>query len=188
MSGWFDLLFMQYGAVAVALGAGLEGEAAVRAGGFLAHRGLIDLRVAALCAFLGSFVVDQALFLSARFQRERPYLQRARQRQAFGRALRLIERHPTTFCIVFRFMYGLRIAGPLAIGVSAVPIPRFIVLNAVSAMIWAAAFSYLGFRFGVAITGKILTFATDHAPILIAAVLVAIAGGVWVFQRHRIAD
>lgn len=78
MSGWFDHLFMPYGAVAVALGAGLEGEAAVTAGGFLAHRGLIYLRVAALCTFLGSFVVDQALFLSPRFQWERPYLQRAR--------------------------------------------------------------------------------------------------------------
>ena len=50
------------------------------------------------------------------------------------------------------------------------------------------AFSYLGFRFGVAITRKILTFATNHAPILIAVALIAIAGGVWVFRWHRIAD
>jgi len=187
MLNWFDHLFEHYGAAAIALGAGLEGEAAVTAGGFLAQRGLIDPRSAALCAFLGSFAVDQALFLSARFHRERAYLQRLLRRPAIGRALGLIDRHPTLFCLVFRFLYGLRIAGPLAIGVSSVPVRRFVVLNAISAAIWAATFTYLGFRFGAAVTGTALTFAKSHVPLLagVLAIVVAVAGALWVLRRRK---
>lgn len=188
MLSWADHLLSQYGAIAIALGAGLEGEAAVTAGGFLAHRGVIDLRMVVFCAFLGSFVVDQGLFLSARFQRERAYIQRARKRPAFGRALNMIERHPTLFCFVFRFLYGLRIAGPLAIGVSAVPIRRFALLNAMSAAIWAATFSYLGFRFGATITNKAITFALNHTLILVAALSILIVGVLWIFWRTKAAE
>lgn len=175
MLTWFEQLFAQYGALAVALGAGLEGEAAVTAGGFLAHRGLIDLRLAMLSAFLGSFAVDQVLFLVARFQNKRALVQRARAKPAFVRALGMIERHPAMFCIVFRFLYGLRIVGPLAIGVSGVPVRRFIILNALSAVLWAITFTCLGFRFGAAVTDRVAAFVAGRLPLLGGAVTLIIA-------------
>ena len=181
---WFEHLFAQYGALAVALGAGLEGEAAVTAGGFLAHRGLIDLRLAIVSAFLGSFAVDQLLFLVARFQRERPFIQRARARPAFARALGMIERQPTLFCVVFRFLYGLRIAGPLAVGVSGVPVRRFVILNALSAILWATTFSYLGFRFGAAVTAQVGAFVTGR-PLLVAGIILAASVSILLIVRHK---
>ena len=107
-----DHLIVTYGGLAILLGAALEGEAAVTAGGFLAHRHLIEPALAALCAFAGSFVMDQIVFATGRFQRNRSYVQRARHKPRFGQALRFIERRPVIFCIVFRFIYGFRIIGP----------------------------------------------------------------------------
>ena len=72
-----DHLILTYGGVAVFLGAALEGEAAVTAGGLLAHRHMIEPALAALCAFAGSFVMDQIVFAGARFQRNCSYIERA---------------------------------------------------------------------------------------------------------------
>ena len=185
MLNWFTHFFEQYGAFAIALGAGLEGEAAVTAGGYFAHRGLIDLKLTAFSAFLGSFIVDQALFLLARYQRDHWFVRAARKRSAFVRALQTIDRHPAVFCLVFRFLYGLRIAGPLALGVSDVPARRFIVLNAASAALWAATFSYLGYRFGAAITDRLLSFVTDHAPAIALAAGVVVLCGVTILRYRK---
>lgn len=61
-----ELLFVRYGVIAILLGAGLEGEATVVAGGILAHRHLIPLWEAVAAASAGSFIIDQAWFFLGR--------------------------------------------------------------------------------------------------------------------------
>jgi membrane protein DedA with SNARE-associated domain len=48
-------------------------------------------------------------------------------------------------------MYGLRILGPIVIGMSEVPAWRFVVFNAIGAVIWAVTITALGFLFGHAL-------------------------------------
>ncbi|AYJ86819.1 DedA family protein [Sphingomonas paeninsulae] len=180
----FEHLIRVYGAVAIFLGAALEGEAAVTTGGFLAHRNLVDPYVAAAAAFGGSFAADQLVFFVARYHRENKYIERVRQRPAFARAIGFIERRPVMFCTVFRFIYGMRIAGPIAIGVSKVPARRFIILNAMSAAVWAAVFTYIGFRFGNAFELLVARIASDPWTIA-AAVLVVCGIAGFIFIRHR---
>jgi membrane protein DedA with SNARE-associated domain len=140
--------FDSYAGAAIFAGAALEGEAAVTAGGFLAHRHQISPFLAALCAFAGSYAADQLVFSIGRHQRDRRYVVRARGTAAFSRAVAWIETNPTLFCVAFRFIYGLRIMGPLAIGVSRISGLQFVVLNAISALIWASIFTFVGYRFG----------------------------------------
>jgi membrane protein DedA with SNARE-associated domain len=45
-------------------------------------------------------------------------------------------------------MYGLRTAGPIAIGMSRVSAPRFVLLNTLGALVWAVLFSVIGYAFG----------------------------------------
>lgn len=144
----FDHLIRIYGGLAVFLGAALEGEAAVTTGGFLAHRGLIDPYLAFACAFAGSLFADQIVFFLARYHRENRWIGRVRKRPAFARAIHFIETRPRLFCTAFRFIYGMRIAGPIAIGLSQVPTRQFVLLNAMSAALWAAIFTTIGYRFG----------------------------------------
>jgi membrane protein DedA with SNARE-associated domain len=140
-------LIHRFGVAGVMLGAGLEGETAVVVGGGLARKGLFSPWMAGLAAFAGSFLVDQLIFAIGRNRREGSFVQRIRKKPVFDRAVRFVERHPLPFCFGFRFLYGFRIAGPLAIGISAIPARHFAIINAVSALLWASVFTMIGYRF-----------------------------------------
>lgn len=171
------------GAAAIFLGAAFEGEAAVVTGGWLAARGLVHPLTAALCAFAGSLTADQLLFAFGRRHREHPRVAKLLAKPPARRATALIERYPTLFCLAFRFLYGLRIAGPLTIAASRVPTARFVVLNIVSAACWASIFTFVGYRFGRAIEAAVVAVAMRH-PVLIGVVIATIVGTVaWYLFR-----
>lgn len=149
------MLIQRLGPAGVALGAGLEGETAVVLGGAAARHGLFNPVAAALAAFIGSFVADQLVFWASRHERDHPLVHKWCAKPAVGRALHFLERHPRLFCFGFRFVYGFRIAGPAAVGLSAVAGRTFIVLNALSAALWAGVFTWAGYRFGKALIDAI---------------------------------
>lgn len=173
------------GALAIFLGAGLEGEAAVVTGGWLAGRGIVHPLTAALCAFAGSFTADQIIFTIGRRNRGGRRTARLLATRAARRAIHLVERHPVLFCLVFRFAYGFRIAGPLAVGVSTVPALRFVALNAVAAAVWASTFTYLGYRYGQRVEQFVVRLATEHGWLLVAVVAIVVAAVAWLLLRRE---
>ena len=181
-----ESLLEHCGLLAVALGAGLEGETAVVAGGLLAHRGYFPVWAAALCATLGSFTADQGFFWIGRRCRDHGWVRRIQQRPAFARALAAFERRPTAFILGFRFVYGIRIASPIAIGTSRVAARRFLLLNALAAAIWAPLFTAIGYGGGQLLKRL---FPGLHLPLwaIGAAVLAVVALGVavhWLLSRR----
>ena len=142
----------QYGPAVLPLvifaGAFSEGHTLVIAGGFFAHQGLLNVWLAFGSAFAGSFTADQLLFMAGRMFRERPFVVRAAGSSAGQKAFNFIERNPTGYILVFRFIYGLRLASPVALGITKVPAVRFTLLNILGAILWAAVFTGLGFFFG----------------------------------------
>jgi membrane protein DedA with SNARE-associated domain len=138
----------QYGPIGVFLGAAFEGQTAVVVGGLLARQHLLPLWVVLACATAGSGILDHLLFVAGRRFRSHRLVMRVAQQKAFARALRFIERYPVSYILAFRFILGLRMASPIAIGVSEMPTWRFTVLNIAGAVIWAAAFTALGYMFG----------------------------------------
>ena len=141
-------LLARYGLLAIFVGAGIEGEAVVLAGGALAAHGLVPLWAAMLAATAGSTIVDQLWFWAGTRFRNRPFIARLRAKPAFARALDLMKRYPTGFILAFRFIYGMRTVSPVALGVSGVSPRHFIPLNLLAAAIWAPLFTWLGYRFG----------------------------------------
>lgn len=172
-----DALLAHYGVVAVFLGAMAEGETFVLAGGVLAHRGLISPVEAALAAFLGSALADQICFFIGRRARGGRLVARARANPAFAKALAFIERYPTGYVLGFRYLYGLRVVSPIAIGVSEIPAGRFVALNLVSAASWAALFTGLGYVFGHALDGLLGRFHVQHPALIVLAVVGVVAAG-----------
>ena len=61
-----ETLIAEYGLAAVFLGAGIEGETMVLAGGLFAHEGMLSLPGAMIAAACGSFVADQLFFAAGR--------------------------------------------------------------------------------------------------------------------------
>lgn len=145
---WLESFLGSYGPLVVLIGTFFEGEIIVTVAGFAAHQGILNPYTVALCAFLGSFTADQLIFLLARRQEKRAWMQRFKQRPVFSKAVNMLGRHPDGFILAFRFLYGLRTAGPAAIAFAGVSNLRFLVLNAISAAIWALTFTLLGYFFG----------------------------------------
>jgi membrane protein DedA with SNARE-associated domain len=141
----------QYGPIGIFLGAGFEGQTAVIIGGILARQHILQLWLVLLSATAGSAVVDHLLFVAGRRFRTHRWVLRATQQQAFARALGFIEKYPISYTLAFRFIFGLRVASPIAIGVTQVPTWRFTILNILGAVIWATAFTMAGFIFGEAV-------------------------------------
>ena len=184
---FLTLMVHRFGPLGVALGAALEGETAVVIGGTAAGQGLFHPLASALAAWAGSFLADQLVFWASRRQQDRPAVRRLREKAAVARALHIIDRHPRLFCFAFRFVYGFRIAGPAAVGASAVPGRTFVVLNALSAAVWAALFTWIGVRFG----GRLLDLVRPFLQVPHVAVEVAVfalvlgAAALWHVRGRR---
>lgn len=88
------------------------------------------------------------MFWLAASRRESAFVRKITAKRAFGRALRWIDENTLLFCFAFRFIYGLRIAGPAALGVSRVRFRVFVPLNLISAVLWGTVFTFVGYHFG----------------------------------------
>jgi membrane protein DedA with SNARE-associated domain len=170
----------QYGPIGIFLGAGFEGQTALIVGGILARQHILQLWVVLACATAGSGIVDHLLFVAGRRFRTHRWVVRATEQPAFARALKFIEKYPISYILAFRFIFGLRVASPIAIGVSQVPTWRFALLNVAGAIIWAAAFTMAGFIFGEAVHN--LLGRGHHAgrwTLITAGAIVVIVGIIW---------
>lgn len=183
-----ETLVVKYGLLAILLGAGVEGEAVVVTGGVLAHRGLVPLVPACICAAIGSFVVDQLWFMiGRRFQNHR-FIQRIRAKPAFARAIDLLERRPTGFILAFRFIYGLRTVSPIAIGTSRVPQRTFVPLNAIAAAVWGPVFTLFGFYVGHALDPLIDRVAGKAKVVVLVVVVLIVFVGLIQLLRHLLRE
>ncbi|MDA8637491.1 DedA family protein [Rhodospirillales bacterium] len=179
---YIQSLLAEYGLWLVLIGTFLEGETIVIVAGFASHKGLFDpFHVAALAA-LGSFTCDQMWFFVARKFGHRPVIQKMKDRPAFARALHFLERHPTVFIFSFRFVYVIRNVSPAVIGLSEIDAHKFFVLNALAAMLWASAFTSIGYLFA----NSIEEFLGDlhHLEYTVLAILGA---GIVVFILYKLA-
>jgi membrane protein DedA with SNARE-associated domain len=180
------MLVHRLGPAGVGLGAALEGETAVVIGGVVAHHGSFNPVAAALAAAAGSFLADQLVFWASRHESHRPAVQRLIATPAAARALHFLERHPVLFCFGFRFIYGLRIAGPAAAGASALAGRTFVVLNALSALVWAGVFTWLGYHFGHTLLAALRPLRyVPHLVIELAVLAVVIGAVIWIARRRR---
>ena len=185
MSGTIHQLIEQYGALGVGLGGAIEGESAVVIGGALARSGMFNLWWAALAAFAGAWLSCQLFFHLGRSQRESRLVARFTDKAVFARALKLIERHPRLFCFGFRFIYGFRVAGPIAISMSKVRARDFALLQMFSAAIWGPGLVLIGYAFGKTIMHFVTLLLTPVNAAIAAAIGISLVLGWLEWQRRR---
>ena len=172
-----------WGYFAVFIGTLLEGETILIAAGFAAHRGLLDWPAVVLVAIAGGTLGDQLAFLLGRWKGaaliERfPALARHKPRIDD-----LLSRYDVFFIVTVRFLYGLRIAGPVILGSSRVPLLRFAVFNLIGAVLWAVLVAGAGYVFGLAINAFIADFKRIEEIVLIGILALGVA--LWLWRRFR---
>ncbi|MBE0622390.1 MAG: DedA family protein [Burkholderiales bacterium] len=172
-----------YGYLAVFVGTLLEGETVLIAAGFAAHQGLLDWPLVVLVAAAGGTLGDQSAFLLGRWKGAVLLERFPGLARRIPRVHALLERFDAMFILAVRFLYGLRIAGPLIMGSSRVPVLRFAVFNTIGAAIWAVLVSGAGYVFGVAIS----SFIADLRRIEEAVFLSILALGIvfWLWRKCR---
>ncbi len=186
MTDTIHSLIEHYGLIAVFIACVAEGETAAILAGFLSHQGVFVPWQAVLAVFLGAFGGDAAFFLFGRRFADSPFVRRLRSRPGFDRAFDLMQRHPALYVIGNRYAYGFRLIGGVAAGLSSIAAPKFIVLNAVSAVIWTALFVGIGYVFGLGAEQIIGAELGKHQRLLVALGIGAALGvGAWYAARRR---
>ncbi|GGD17961.1 DedA family protein [Aureimonas glaciei] len=177
-------LISHYGLVIVLVGTFFEGEVFAIIGGFLAYRGSYPLELIAALAFIGSFTGDLSVFLFSRFWSGHRWVARWKARPKFAKALRLVDRYQAFFVIVNRYIYGLRMPGLIALGLSSISIPRFLVLNLIGAALWAGLFTTIGYAFGYSIGSVFARLEMMERGVGITLVVIAVALAAWFAWRQ----
>jgi membrane protein DedA with SNARE-associated domain len=168
-------LIEAHGYWVLAAGCLLEGETVLVLAGFAAHSGYLDPVSVVGIASVSAFAADQFYFSLGR--RHGPWLL-ARWPAVAAQAERasgLIGRYPSGAAIGVRFAYGLRIAGPMLIGMSPMPRIRFAMLNGLGALLWASLVGGAGWAFGQAAETVLGHIGHAEGWLLLALLAAAIA-------------
>lgn len=178
-----EQLVTDYGYLAILIGTFLEGEVILVIGGFLAHRGYLELPFVIAVAFTGTLVGDQLYFYLGRTRGRRFIEKRPRWKVGSDRVFRLLERHEVWLILGFRFLYGIRTVTPFALGLSGISPLRYLILNICGAMIWALVVGTLGYYFGYAL--EIIIGEIKNYELLVIGALIVLAMLAWVVYRWR---
>jgi membrane protein DedA with SNARE-associated domain len=138
-------LLHQYGYALIFLGTLAEGETLLVLGGYFSHRGYLDLGGVIIASFVAAVCGDQLFFHLGR-RHAKTLLERfPRLRDKVNVALRRVEDHQVKIVLSMRFLWGLRIALPVALGLTTMNARRFFWLNLLSAAVWSSMFALVGF-------------------------------------------
>ncbi len=141
-------LLAEYGYLAVFVGALLEGETVLLLAGFAAHQGYLSLPLVSVIAMGGGTLGDQAYFFLGRRYGESLLRRFPRWGPRVRRVEHMLLRYHAGLIVAVRFMYGLRVVGPIAIGMSGLPAWRFVLFNLLGAALWAPLVAGAGYLFG----------------------------------------
>ncbi|WP_460045473.1 DedA family protein [Pseudomonas sp. S2_H01] len=178
-----NYLLANYGYWAVFIGCLLEGETMLILGGLAAHQTALQLPHVILIATLGGMLGDQILFWTGRYFGPRILPQLHRQQSAIDRVSDLIKRYPTASVFSVRFLYGMRLIGPLVIGASRLSPIRFALINLLGAAVWATLFVMAGYWAGEALQHLLGNLKPYRLPIFIGVVVLAAV--VALYRHHR---
>ena len=171
-------LLAHYGYLALVLGSFADGTPVMLFGGFAAHRGWLSLPLVILAGAAGSFLAGAGWYLLARQLGTRLLELRPAWAAQVARVRPRLQRWETPVILGIRFVPGLALGGLLAAGLYGVPVARFMALNAIAALGWAAAYGGLGYLLGRAlphVLGEVERYERPVALSLLAAALVWIA-------------
>jgi membrane protein DedA with SNARE-associated domain len=171
-------LIQSYGYPLTFVGALFEGETILTLAGLAAHRGHLAWPVLWILAAAGGMLGDVIYFALGRRYGAGLIARWPRFVPAIERVHRLVHKNPTLAVILVRFLYGVRIAGPIVIGSSQLGWIHYLSLNAIGALIWSACWLAAGYVLGAAaeqMVGNLAKFERElFLAVLIGALLVAL--------------
>lgn len=172
-----------YGYLAVLVGTFLEGETVLALAGLAAHQGWMSFPVVVAVAVLGGFIGDQFFFFLGRHYGDRILNHHPGIAAKAPRVKALLKRWDAPLVMGIRFMYGLRIAGPIVIGTCGIPRWRLALFNFIGALIWAPLVASVGYGAGHALAP--LLDDLKRMEIIVLIVFACVLFAALFLYRHR---
>ncbi len=141
-------LIEEYGYWLLAADSLLEGQTILVLAGFAVRRGHLYLFAVLGIAAVAGFIGNQFYFWLGRRHGPAVLVRWPSVSHQIDRIDWLVTHYPASVIVGIRFVYGLRIAGAVVIGMSPIPGYRFGLLNALGAALWACVFAGIGWVFG----------------------------------------
>jgi membrane protein DedA with SNARE-associated domain len=146
-------LVSRYGLLAVFGGSLIEGEGILIVAATLSEQGVLDPVRVWLAASIGAWLGHLFWFTTGRAIRGR---QLAPGSAAFwaraAKVKRLIEARPVTTIFLLHYLYGLRLVGAVAFGLTELSIPRFALYEIVNCLVWAGLIGGVAYLLGGLVT------------------------------------
>jgi len=158
-------------------------ELAPLLGGFAAEQGHLRFVAVVLACATGVFVLSSACYLLGRWRAAWVRLKLRNSPPLVRKVLSAMRWNPWRSTFISRFVFGGRIALPLACGAAHVPPWIFFTGTAIASLVWAALLAGMGWAFGeaaVLVVGEVRKF---EGPV--AVLLVALGAGGWWWLRKR---
>lgn len=178
-----ELLLHKFGYFAVFIGTFLEGETILVMAGFFAERGYLEIFTVALVAAAGAYSGHAFWFWLGRTQGVRLLDRFPKMKKHFGRGIRIFERYGAPAIFITQWLYGLRVTCAVIIGISRISVLKFLVLEAITCLIWAAVISAAGYYFGRAVESVLGRAA--HIEKWGLLILVVAGVGIWLYHRLK---
>lgn len=174
-----------FGYLAVFLGTLLEGEAVLFLAGLAAHHGFLSFPLVVAVAVVGAFTADQFFFFLGRRYANRVFARFPFVAARAPRIQALLKRWDVLAVVMVRFLYGLRIAGPIVIGSCGIARWRLALFNFIGALLWAPLVAGLGYFAGQAVQQWLGRIEHEHVLAVMAAVLVIVLSWLALEWRRR---
>jgi membrane protein DedA with SNARE-associated domain len=164
----------------------IEGESFLLAAGVAAQQEYLSLPWVIVTAWLGAISGDHFFFALGRWKGQSILKKRPALERRLTGLIRLIEGRQTSVILGFRFVYGCRMIGPLALGSAGVPTRSFAFLDTLSGFVWSTTFALVGYGCGATL-GPVIAHPLSRIALSLCVVAI-IALSLRYLTRSLLAD
>ena len=152
--------------------------------GVLSFMGKMDLSLSIMIAFFANALGDVLLFYMARYQKSTMMEGIKKHRRKLALAHIMMKKYGSWIILIQKFIYGIKTLIPIAIGLTKYDFKKFLILNIVSAAIWALSVGIGSYYSGNALI-KFAEMVSDK-PWIAPVILVVLGGSLWLYLTQAI--
>lgn len=151
----------------------IEGELGLLTAGVMSHYGKLNPIICIIVAAAGAYSSDITFFALGRYKKTWVRKKLHKQRRQFARAQILLNKHGGYIIFFQRYVYGLRTVIPITIGLTNYKFKKFLIVDAISATLWAMVTIIPAYFLGDKIMAIIFAI-KDHWYYIIPIVIILI--------------